>query len=1048
MIRHAAVALALLCTGAAPTGEVAIRVVAPDGRPAAGAVVHVAELDQQHFPDDPAPPPATVTADPAGVARLTWPAGATRLRVAADGVGYGDTGLMEVVAGRTVDAPLPPLAAFAVVDGTVPPDLVEPGTTVHLGGSYDEPPADLPVDAAGHFHGTVRAGRLFASAVRNGKRIAEADRPVDAVWGRTSTLTLRGLTPEQARQRNDPQTTGRELPAEQTITWAAGTVRDAAGRPVAGATVYAAAIFYGGIRMYQAAESATTDADGRYAVRGKGGLNLFSATLVVVAPGHPPAFDAVTLPGPGWAPVPAGATRPTTRFETPPAPVRDFTLADHGGGLDVVATVDGRPAAGAVVGLWRSGGQLRSQWAAPTGGPTEQAVEAIAYPQATAGPDGVAHFAALVPGTYEVVATVAGNRQTVTQLQANIWPAADPKPSAVAEAVAVRDGVTTRQTMALHPQANAASLKLLRTDGMPMADATAFTFGPVTGRYGTSTSIPVDTDGVGRYTFNGPGLVRVSAQYHHGPSRSFPLTPPFFAADAVVAASPLLAVREPPAVTAVWQEPAVVEVDVRDATGRPTPATVTVGSGVGTPFEVASTGPTGHVTLAGVRQRADFRVAGRPAGDSLPDLGNDGYGPGGPLPDDAALRGHTFVPAEPLDAPPLAHVRVTLSAVPAGYVRGRLTPPPGHVAKEYTLYLRPADDRGATVYLRPATGDYVAGPFPPGEAHVLAGKFGGGPLLDRAVTVPAGDVVRADLTPPPPPAEAPDGGLLIGVGGAERSPADTADVWAGRTVVLADAVTPAYGAEVLLVEPGRAEPSAAASADAAGRLHGRNGWRSAMAQPADPGGSPTEPVVVAWLPGAVGGAVVAPAGATRIVLPPAVSAAGTVTVGGRPPAGLHGRLRVLAEYQGRGKLAAYLSVRATPQDDGTFALPGLTPGTYRVQAAVDGIWLSETTTVTVAAAPVGPLTLDIPSPGGPVAVHVTDAAGRPAVHVPVTVDRPAGPLTDLCWPPAFTTDGAGVAVIPALEVGRHVVHAGGRSAEVTAPPATCDRAAAIAVQLP
>ncbi len=1044
--------IALLCLAAAPMGDVSITIVAPDGHPAAGATVHVSEVDQHHFPDDPAPAPAVATADGAGVAHVRWPAGATRLHVTADGVGYGWTGLLEVVADESIAAPLPPLAAYATVAGTVPRAVLKPGTTVTLAWVYGESPVVVPVDLAGRFVATVPGGPWWVSASVDKKRVAQLDRPIRVECGQRLTgVALAALTPEQHREWTGHRSM-RERPAEAVVTWAEGTVRDAQGRPIAGATVYAAAIYHGGLRMYEQAAAATTDATGHYAIRGKGGLSMFSATLVAAAPGHPPAFDAVTLPSPGYAELPEGATQPATQFPTPPAPTRDFVLADHGGGLDVVAAVDGRPAALATVGLWRDGGNLRDEWAAGSGSPEQKAAEQLAYPTATAGPDGIAHFADLVPGTYQIVATVAGGQQRVAALHQNTFPSEVPQPYAIADGVAVRTGETVRQTVTLFPQPNTVALRLLRADGSPMTDRPAFDWGRAVGGGGWSSGTDVGPDGVARHTFEAVGLWRVSAKHHHGPTKVVPLTPPYFAADGVVAVSSLLALRGPTTIRAVWQEPAAIDVDVRDAAGRPAAGTVAITTGMGDPFQIATVDPAGRARFHGVRRWDNDRIAVRLSADPLPDLGGQSGGTD-PLPADAALRGHAFIPMMPIDARPLDQIHRTLAAVPAGYVRGRLIAPPGHSAGDYAIYLREADDRGAVVDLRRDTGEFVAGPFPAGPLTLRVFRAAGwsaGPLAELPVVVRGGDVVTATVSPPPPPTgDGPAGGeVLITVGGAQRSPADVADVWVGRSVVLADGVTPAYGAQVVLVEPERAEPTAAAAVDVAGRLHGRNGWQSAMAQPADPPGSPSVPVLVAWLPGAVGASVVSPSDAIKIVLPPAVSARGMVTVGGRPPVGLQGRVRVFAAHQGHGKVDRWLSVWATPQDDGTFELAGLTPGAYRVQAAVDGIWLSAAQSLTVGNS-VGPITLNVPALGGPVAVHVTDAAGRPAVDMAVTIDRPTGPLTDAYWPAeGFTTDGAGVAVLPALEAGRHIAQVAGRSVEVIAPALPCDRPTRVDVRVP
>jgi hypothetical protein len=132
-----------------------------------------------------------------------------------------------------------------------------------------------------------------------------------------------------------------------------------------------------------------------------------------------------------------------------------------------------------------------------------------------------------------------------------------------------------------------------------------------------------------------------------------------------------------------------------------------------------------------------------------------------------------------------------------------------------------------------------------------------------------------------------------------------------------------------------------------------------------------------------------------------------------------------------------LSAWATPQDDGTFEVAGLTNGHYRIQAAVDGIWLSDSVSVEVTDHDILNLMLDIGQPGSPVALTVADGTGKPLIGQKVKIDRPVGPLTGLDWPADFLTDGAGVVNIPPLEVGKHKIHVGQFSTDVTARPLPC-----------
>src|SRR5262249_44603773 len=146
------------------------------------------------------------------------------------------------------------------------------------------------------------------------------------------------------------------------------------------------------------------------------------------------------------------------------------------------------------------------------------------------------------------------------------------------------------------------------------------------------------------------------------------------------------------------------------------------------------------------------------------------------------------------------------------------------------------------------------------------------------------------------------------------------------------------------------QPVSGGLTDAAGVIRARGMWYT----PAPPAGAtddPPGPVAVALLPGSHG-AMIVPMPETgrplEIVLPPAATLRGRVTVGGRAGVPV-GAIRVLAAYEGKGhgRLAGALSVSATAQADGTFELAGLTPGRYSLQAALDDIWLSPSTVIEV-----------------------------------------------------------------------------------------------------
>jgi hypothetical protein len=194
-------------------------------------------------------------------------------------------------------------------------------------------------------------------------------------------------------------------------------------------------------------------------------------------------------------------------------------------------------------------------------------------------------------------------------------------------------------------------------------------------------------------------------------------------------------------------------------------------------------------------------------------------------------------------------------------------------------------------------------------------------------------------------------------------------------------------------------------------------------------GSPTMPVVVAWLPGQCGASIVPVKRASEatedrkvaIVLPPSITVRGKVTVGGKNIQGQMSQLTVLAAHEGKGRLDDLLSLEVNTEANGDFELAGLTPGAYRIQAAMDRIWLCQSVRLVfdVKFGKPESVQLDIGQPGAASVIEVVDKRGKPVHSVKATIARPQGPLTAKLWPASFKSDGAGLIHIPPLEASAH-----------------------------
>ena len=1008
------------------TRSVVLTVRGPGGKPLKNHAVTVSRIG---FPP-PDVPDVSMTTNSQGQVTLRMPVGFVRLRVLAPGVGYGMTGSVEVGLAQKTQAALPPLAPFARLSGTIAPALRQPGQTLFLANQDSigrQPSQPVPVDAQGRFTlSGLQAGQV-------GLELHQSN-PGQTLYfycavapGEKRTAVVLALP------RNDFSYPPYVPPTSHAVMLR-GHVTDDHGKPVAGATIYAklpepsqpSGISSSG-RLFDGPppHSTVTGADGSYVFQnvdspssGSSSSGSSSALLIpitVSAPGYPPALTAARI----------------ERDMIGDATADVVLSTRHTRVVVQVTTPEGKPAAGAKVSLRPSAG-LPGIVAAPLGdrslfpfftypGSIPDAMSRLFTPSGTTGAEGVVQFTDILPGLWDVEADVPQTKDALL-----------PPASAQSRAVAVQAGQALSCTLALAPLPLVPTVQVLSPEGSlvavegvhlePGSQVTDTNLSP------ENTSIAADNAPLPTARKE-PGLWRITANYReavHSSVSEYPgIQEPYNAASALVALSPVLPPTGVLHLRARHRTAGVLRVRLEGLDGRPAAGTVVVLGSFPESGYAATVDRQGEAIFTDMPART-YSVSGRLVRQKTPPtirvlLGGDDAS----LPTDKALSGQVCIVSQQADIALDTETQIVLRAVPAGFVRGRILPAAGVPLNTCLLrpnYLPGTGEAAVAGIIDAKTGAFVYGPLPPGPATLTLECEDMNlrrPVPIRAIrtNVPRGKVVSVGfLTAPPIPASSPPEAVT-------------------GTVFLSDGTTPAWNAQVVLFSPSPFQPeyptlTAQTPADALGHLTGAAASTAGSfysgdgpLPPSPPEDDPAAPTLVAWLPGLTGAALLpyTPGQTVRIVLPPANAAAGRVTLGGKSAAGLPGTLRVRAEYQGRGRLNDLLCRDVTCQPDGTFTLNGLTPGTYLVQAARDGIWLSASQTVTVGDAPVPPLALDIAPPGPSVTLHLSPGEA-------VSLDRPVGPLTDLLWPTVVCADGVGDLRLDGLEAGHHFVQpaSGGR----------------------
>jgi hypothetical protein len=1010
-------------------GRVALTVRGPDGQPLKSAVV-VVTTKSHHGPGFAEKLKQKPTTDDKGQVEFEWPAGIWQLRLQVKDVGYGFTGMLEVFPDKTTKTELPPLAPCGVLAGRI--EGWQKGMTVTATSSGYDFPIEPVETQDGEFRMTLSSGLYWVRADHGAQRRVAISKGRVTLFPGQTTRTILYPVDKEVEKANEEKFVLQYSQAEREkiVTWAQGIVKDQEGKPVQSATVYALAIYHGGMRMYEDVIKTNTDANGRYVLSGKNHTSAFSATLIAHQADRPAA----------WGHIQGMETKV------------DFVLPAKGGQMEVTAVFDGKPAAGTSVWLLREGGNLRDMWAKGGGSEIRREMEDIAQPLAVTGDDGVAKFSNLLPGRYYVTAIKAGAKDNATRS----WRERGFRPSgqegmilAEAEGVPVRLDETTIYRMLLQTEPKKVMAEVWRHDGKPLSgDHVSIEFAQAASGSGWSTGTRLDDKGIGQCRANEVGLWRQTFTYRDGDMRSSPVREPYYSAFAIIAASPsLTCVEEPVRLTATRFISGTVSVELKGLDGKPARGVVEIGSSSFEPTMAGSTEETGVLEFRNLPQ-CRYVVKGSMPGIKCVDLGE--WDAEAPLPDDAELLACCLaVRGKPIRVSSNTTQRVMLQPEPVGYTRGWVVLPEGAKTKDYYVQVgsQPDFDSGTRTHYRPDTGEFVAGPLLSGQMTVCVRQHNSRRLCaTQEVQIEAGKVtsMKIVVTHPVPVQESSSENAMMGMNGISVQGAGSNRL-KGK-VCLTDGKTPALGAQVLLFDRFEWQPRVGGVVDAEGAIRPRGLW---MTNDTD-GATEEGMVVVAWLPGAQGAAVLPIKDESQelnLVLPPPVSLTGKVAVGGRSPAGQPYRIRVLAACQGRGRLNNFLSVHTTAQEDGTYELAGLTPGEYLVQAALDDIWLSPSVSIKVADKPLDPITLAIGTPGGPVRVKIADQAGRPLPLQELTLDRPAGPLADALWPKVWRADGAGEVYVPALEEGRHMLRIGGIQKEIIALPLPVTKASVVEVRV-
>lgn len=234
---------------------------------------------------------ATTTAE--GKLRLRQFAGDYTFNIYVPNVGFGKTGLLEVVAGRTSLASLPKLAPFASIKGTVASVLRGPNTYVRVAAtgtwmeaSYNSPWPNMTVRVGwdGRFTIPNAIPGVLSLQVRGNANDARS--AIKTLWlapgEKRENLEL-GPAPVDEPPSQDEANTWALPPLSASHPVIRGKVVDRENKPVANAGVFAV--------WGHTGYPARTDANGRYEIKNiKVSVNAGPFWLIACRPDYPPVI--------------------------------------------------------------------------------------------------------------------------------------------------------------------------------------------------------------------------------------------------------------------------------------------------------------------------------------------------------------------------------------------------------------------------------------------------------------------------------------------------------------------------------------------------------------------------------------------------------------------------------------------------------------------------------------------------------------------------------------------------------------------------------------